>query len=139
MCLHCPLINKPLSDNLFAKLSKASSNLVELKKYSLHFQASVLVGIKIARAHDASGLITYRSIIGQTIPEAGTVKGLLEEGDADYPFKHSVVIYCNRLLLRVCKLILMAKYCKCSSIGFRGVHPPKANYAFKPPLIQIFT
>ena len=51
---HCSLINKPLSDNLFAKLTEASSILVELKKYSLYFQASWLVGIKIARAHDAS-------------------------------------------------------------------------------------
>ena len=77
MYWHCPLINKPLSDNLFAILSKASSILVELKKYSLHFQASWLVGIKIARAHDASGIDNISVYIGQTIPEAGTVKGLI--------------------------------------------------------------
>src|SRR6218665_666426 len=77
MCLHCPLINKPLSDNLFAKLSKASSILVELKKYSLHFQALRLVGIKIARAHDAFGIDNISVYIGQTIPEAETLKRLI--------------------------------------------------------------
>ena len=59
------------------KLSKASSILVELKKYSLHFKASRLVGIKIARGHDASGIDNISVYIGQTIPEAGTVKGLI--------------------------------------------------------------
>jgi len=36
-----------------------------------------LVGIKIARAHDASGIDNISVYIGQTIPEAGTVKGLI--------------------------------------------------------------
>jgi len=38
-----------------------------------------LVGIKIARAHDASGIGNISVYIGQTIPEAGTVKGLILE------------------------------------------------------------
>jgi len=36
-----------------------------------------LVGIKIARTHDASGIDNISVYIGQTIPEAGTVKGLI--------------------------------------------------------------
>ena len=32
---------------------------------------------KIARAHDASGIDNISVYIGQTIPEAGTVKGLI--------------------------------------------------------------
>jgi len=36
-----------------------------------------LVGIKIARGHDASGIDDISVYIGQTIPEAGTVKGLI--------------------------------------------------------------
>src|SRR6218665_919226 len=46
--------------------SKASSILVELKKYSLYFQASSLVGIKISRAE-------YRS----DDTRIGTVKRLI--------------------------------------------------------------
>jgi len=38
-----------------------------------------LVGIKIARAHDASGIDNISVYIGQRIPEAGTVKGLIDD------------------------------------------------------------
>ena len=40
-----------------------------------------MVGIKIARAHDASGIDNILVYIGQTIPEAGTVKGLISVTD----------------------------------------------------------
>jgi len=40
-----------------------------------------LIGIKIARAHDASGIDNISVYIGQTIPEAGTVKGLIPSTD----------------------------------------------------------
>ena len=39
-----------------------------------------MVGIKIASAHDASGIDNISVYIGQTIPEAGTVKGLIHWG-----------------------------------------------------------
>jgi len=53
-------------------MNEASSILIELEKYSLYIQASWLVGIKIARAHDASGIDNISVYIGQTIPEAET-------------------------------------------------------------------
>ena len=69
---------------MFAKLSEASAILVELEKYSLYFQASWLVGIKIARAHDASGSDNISVYIGQTIPEAEMLKRLIYSSFRSY-------------------------------------------------------
>ena len=38
-----------------------------------------MVGIKIAHAHDASGIDNISVYIGQTIPEVGIVKGLINQ------------------------------------------------------------
>ena len=62
-------------------VTSSVTRLMNVSKDSLlwlvRLQASWLVGIKIARAHDASGIDNISVYIGQTIPEAGTVKGLI--------------------------------------------------------------